>query len=180
MKKKLLFWISDELLDYCLANALQKKYDADYFAITEVHSGVKKFLDEQSFVKFNKIWHLFDHISLEEKEPDISFLQKFEDQYNIRIWDMAYSERLFYPQFNDRYRYSRNEILSIIEQQCKLFLNVINEVKPNYLILGAVTRLPMYVIYNLAKAMGINILVLEPWHSLMTQCLLSNHRQKYS
>jgi hypothetical protein len=173
MKKKLLFWISDELLDYCLANALQKKYDADYFAVTEVHSGVKKFLDEQSFVKFNKIWHMFDHVSLEKREPDIKFLKKFEEQYKIRIWDMAYAERIFYPQFNKQYKYSRNEILSIIEQQCKLFLSIIENVKPDYLILGSVTRLPMYIIYNLAQVMGINVLVLEPWHSLMTQCLLS-------
>ena len=173
MKKKLLFWISDDLLHYCLSHSLQKKYDADYFAITETHSGAKNFLDEQSFVKFNKIWHMFDHISLEKRKPDIKFLKNFEEKYNIRIWDMAYSERLFYPEYNHRYQYSSNEILSIIEQQCKLFLLVIDEIKPDYLLCNVVTRLPMYLIYNLAKAMNINILVLEPWHSLMTQCLLS-------
>ena len=27
MKKKLLFWISDDLLHYCLSHSLQKKYD---------------------------------------------------------------------------------------------------------------------------------------------------------
>lgn len=80
---------------------------------------------------------------------------------------------MFYPSYNKRYHYSTNEILSIIEQQCKLFVSVLDEINPDYLLSNVVTRLPMYLIYKLAKARNINVLVLEPWHSLTSQCLLS-------
>ena len=83
MKNKLLFWVGDDLLNYCLVNSLQKKYDADYFAITETHTNVKNFLDEQAFLQFNKIWHMLEHISLQNREPDIEFLTTFEKKYNL-------------------------------------------------------------------------------------------------
>ena len=39
---------------------------------------------------------------------------------------IAYSERSFYK-FNDYYKFSGDEILSILEQECRLFEKVLDE-----------------------------------------------------
>jgi len=160
MSKKFLFWISEELIYYCIANALQKKIDGDFYCIGESHEGVKKFLNEQNFVKFSKMWHLYDHVKI-KTEIDYEYLKNFESKYDVNIWDFAYSERIFYSKFNKFHKFTENEILSIIEQQCKLFESILDEVKPELLLIGVITRLPTYIIYKLCKLKNIKVLTLE-------------------
>lgn len=161
MKPKFLFWISEELIYYCIANSLQKKIDADFFGIIESHEGIKKFMEQQKFVKFSKIWHLYDHVSLNGSLPDIEYLESIEEKYDLNIWDIGYSERLFYPKFNKYHKFSQDEILSIIEQQCKLFETVLDEIKPDFLLIGIITRIPTYFIYRLCQARKIKVITLE-------------------
>ena len=78
VKSKILFWISEELLFYCMANSLQKKINADFFSIIESHEGIKNFMEKQEFVPFSKIWHLYDHVSLDGSLPDIDYLKSIE------------------------------------------------------------------------------------------------------
>ena len=160
MNSKILFWISEELIYYCIANALQKKIDGDFYCIVESHNGVKKFFEQQDFVKFKKIWHLYDNVKIKDS-IDYEYLKNFEKKYNINIWDLGFSERIFYPDYNKFHKFSYKEILSIIEQQCKLFELVLDEIKPEILLIGVVTRLPTYIIYKLCKLKNIKVLTLE-------------------
>ena len=132
MTNKIFFWINAFLLQFCLANYLQKKYDADYYAIIDITSRPKKFFQTQDLVKFQKTWFYHDHIN-KNVEPDLEYLSNFEKKYDINLWNIAINERVFY-RFNRLYKFSTNEILSILTQECKLFETVIDEVKPNYLI----------------------------------------------
>lgn len=157
----ILFWISEELIQFCIANSLQKQYPGKYYSIIESHSGAKKFFQTQEFVKFEKIWDMYDSISKPSSNLDIKYLESLEKKYSIRSWDLAYSERLFYPKFNKNYRYSSNEILSIIEKLSKFIEKVLDDVKPNFLIMGIITRLPMNIIYQIAKSKGIHVMTLE-------------------
>ena len=160
MKTKILFLNSEELIFYCIANSLQKKIDGEFYCIVESHQGVKDFMDNQNFVKFLKIWHLYDNIKT-EKNVDIDYLRKFEDKYGESIWNFAYSERLFYPMYNKFHKFSDNEILSIIEQQCKFFESVLDEIKPDFLLIGLITRLPVYIIYKICQKKKIKVLTLD-------------------
>ena len=129
MKDKLLLWIEGPL-HFCLAYYLQKMYDCEIYAIIDVTSKPKKFYANQDLVKFKKIWFFHDHIN-KIHTPDVGYLSSFEKKYDINIWKLAVNERLFYNFYNF-HKFSSDEILSIDEDACKLFENVLNEVSETF------------------------------------------------
>ena len=46
---------------------------------------------------------------------------------------MLISADSLFTKYNKSYKFSRDEILSILEQECRLFESIINEVKPDFL-----------------------------------------------
>lgn len=132
MTDRILFWLDANLLYYCLSYYLQKKYPADYFAIADITERPKTFFQNQTLVDFKKIWFYYDHVG-KKQETNVDYLRDFEKKYSINLWTFAINERLFYK-YNQFHNFTKNEILSILEQECKLFESIINEIKPNYLI----------------------------------------------
>jgi len=112
---------------------MQKKYPADYYAIIDIPDRSKKFFEQQKLVNFTKTWFYHDKITM-KNEIDIDYLESFEKKYSINLWKFAINERLFYK-YNQYHKFNKNEILSILEQECKLFENIIREINPNYLIM---------------------------------------------
>jgi hypothetical protein len=95
-----------------------------------------------------------------DHKPDLNYLIEFEKKYCMKLWMTVYSDRTFYK-YNKYYKFSKNEIQSIIERECKLFEAVLDEVKPDYII----TKLPDYnqseLLFQLGKARKIPILMLN-------------------
>ena len=116
MKDRILFWLDANLIHYGIANSLQNQCDCELYAIISITNKPKKFFMEQKFVKFSKTWFYFDHIKKSTKNPDIQYLSSFEKKYNIKLWLLAYGERIFY-RFNDFHEFSPDEILTILEQE---------------------------------------------------------------
>jgi hypothetical protein len=160
MKDKMIFWLDASLLYFGIANSLQKSYDCDLFAIIDITDRAKKFFQEQQLVKFRKVWYLHDHIST-TKNPDLEYLASFEKKYNINLWLLAYNERIFYH-YNRYYKFSTNEILSILEQECRLFESVLDEIEPDFLIIPTTNMHHNHLFYEICKARGIKILMLGP------------------
>ena len=158
MKDKLLLWIEGPL-HFCLAYYLQKMYDCEIYAIIDVTTKPKKFYANQDLVKFKKIWFFHDHIN-KIHTPDVGYLSSFEKKYDINIWKLAINERLFYNFYNF-HKFSSDEILSIDEDACKLFENVLNEVQPDYLLTYTPNLHHLELFYQLVKAKGLKILILS-------------------
>jgi len=159
VKDKLLIWLGDALYRFGLAEALQKNCECDLIAIVDVDIKQKTFFEKQNLVKFKKIWYYRDHVDLSTKGKfDLNYLQTFEKKYGINLWNIAYSERYFYK-FNI-HEFTHDEILSILEQECKLFENAIEETKPDFLIIGTTDLHHNYLLSEICKALGINVLML--------------------
>ena len=69
---------------------------------------------------FNKIWFYHDFINEIDKIPDLDFLEKFEKKYGIQLSSLVFSERLF-MEYNEFYQFSDEQILRILELECKFF-----------------------------------------------------------
>ena len=74
MKDRILFWQGRELLHFGIAKYIQENYDSELFAIIEIHDKPKKFFEQQQFVKFQKVWYFYDHVSVTNKKPDLNYL----------------------------------------------------------------------------------------------------------
>ena len=130
-KPKILFWLDGFFLHFSLAYYLQSHLDADFFGIVDINSKPKKFFQDQTLVNFQKIWFFHDYIKKTQQQPDLDYLSNFEKKYKIDLWKLALNERFFYTH-NRFYKFDKQEILSILEQESKLFEAVLDETKPDY------------------------------------------------
>jgi hypothetical protein len=130
--EKIIFWDQGDFLSFSLANSLQKKINGEFYAIFDVTDRRKSFYQKQKLVDFKKIWFFHDCISKPRKKIDMEYLTSFEEKYNINLWLLAGNERLF-NEYNEFYQFSREEILSILEDECKFFEKIL-EIKPKFLI----------------------------------------------
>ena len=159
MKKKIIFWLAADLTYFGLAKFIHDKYDSDIFAIIDVTQKPKKFFQEQDIVKFSKIWFFHDHI-VKNHQPDLQYLSSFEKKYPINLWLLAHNERIFY-RFNQFHSFTNKEILSILEQECKLFEKILDETKPDFLIMYMPTIHHNQLFYEICKARGVKLLILR-------------------
>ena len=167
MKDKIIFYLDNDLKQYCLSYYLQKKINAEFFMVIDITNKPKKFYKEQKFVDFKEKWFLHDY-TLPEKNIDMKYLKEFEEKYEIDLWNLAINERLFY-RFNDFYKFSRLEILSILEKECKLFEKILDSTKPDFAVLHEPFFHSDELFYRICKAKGIKILM----------SYLSNYGYKY-
>jgi hypothetical protein len=158
LTKKIIFWYQD-FHTLSLANSLQKKINSEFYVIFDVTDRQKPFFQKQKIVDFKKIWFFHDGISKPRKKADMEYLNSFEEKYKINLWLLAINERLF-SEYNEFYKFSREEILSILEDECKFFEKIL-EVKPEFLITSSTGLHHHELFYQMCKASGVNPLILN-------------------
>ena len=156
--EKIIFWNEGGFSpSFLLANSLQKKFNGEFYAMFDVTDRQKPFYQKQKLVDFKKIWFFQDGISEPRKKIDTKFLTSFEEKYNINLWLLALNERLF-NEYNEFYKFSREEILSILEDECKFFEKIL-EIKPKFLITMPTGFHHHDLFYQMCRAIGVKTLI---------------------
>lgn len=176
MKDKIIFWLDADLTTFGLAKYLQEKSNADFFAIIDITDKPKKFFSQQKIVKFQKIWFYHDHIK-SNVEVDLPYLIQFEKKYNIRLWELIINDRIFYN-YNDYYKFSNAEVLSIITQECKLFESIIDEINPIFFVTHETAFQHHHLFHKMCLQRGVRVLLLNHANYQM-KCYLSQDRHKF-
>jgi hypothetical protein len=161
MTNNIIFWLDGDITYFGLAKHLQSLLDCNISAILDITDQPKKFFQHQKIINFKKVWFYHDFIKKSNKKPDLKYLEQFEEKYGINLWTLAYNERLFFN-FNFYYKFNRDEILSILEQECKLFEMILDELKPDFLIMPQTNLHHNHLFHELCKSKGIKILMLGP------------------
>mgnify|MGYP001174417797 FL=1 len=156
-KPRVLFWINVFHLQYALAYHLQSQLNADFFGLIDIVSKPKKFFQTQNLVEFKKIWFYHDHIKKIDQKPDLDYLNNFEKTHGINLWESALNERFFYK-FNRFYQFTKEEILSHLEQEIKFFESVLDEVKPDYFVTYNPVHHHQKLLLDICRAKGIKVL----------------------
>lgn len=157
--KKLLFWINVYMLHFGLAYYLQQKFNGEFYAIIDTPNNPKKMFIDQKFVNFKKTWYFHDQIKKTTTKPDLKYLASFEKKYQIDLWKLAINERHFY-RFNRFYKFTTDEILQFLEQECKLFEQILDEVKPDYFLTYDPPFHHQKLLLDLCRAKNIKVLCL--------------------
>ena len=161
MNSKIIFWMNDALALVGLPKTLQEKHNFDIYAILDVTDKQKKFFQKQELIKFSKIWFFHDYISKATKKPDTKYLKLIEKKHKIDLSLLASNER-FFNKWNKYYKFSSDEKLLILEQECKLFEKILDEVQPDFLIIAQTTLHHNHLFYEICKARGIKVLMIRP------------------
>jgi len=159
MKDKILIWINNSFIHFGIAQELQKNLDCELYAICYVDDNAKKFLKSQNLVKFEKIWFYPDHLENKNKKPDLDYLKKFEEKYELNLWKTAFCERLFYKEYNKFYVFSQNEILLILEQACHFFEDILFKTNPDFLMMEMTIHHSDHLLYQMCRNSGIKVMV---------------------
>jgi hypothetical protein len=155
-KPRMLFWLNGFFLHYSLSYYLQSRLDADFFGIVDINTKPKKFLQNQNLVNFEKLWFFHDNIKKNQK-PDLDYLRTFEKKYGLNLWKYALNERFFYLH-NRFYKFQKIEILSILEQEIKLFELILDEIKPDYFLTYDPVFHHQKLLLDLCRKKGIKVL----------------------
>ena len=158
--EKILVWIDDPV-SFGIAKAVNDHYEYELFAIFDVANIRKKFFSQQKFVSFKKIWFYRDHVCPISKKPNLEYLKNFERQYGINLWQLVYSERVFYK-YNVYYKFAHDEILAILESECRFLEKLLDEIKPDYLFMRTTDIHRTQLLSDLCKSKGIRVLMLSP------------------
>ena len=158
MTDKILFWIDVSLLQFGIAKSLQEKLDSDLYVIYDLNHHLKKSFEKQSIIDFKKEWYFWDHVKNIQK-PDMEYLKKIEKIYAINLWEIAYSERIF-QEYNSFYKFTREEILSIFEQECRFFEKVLDDANPDFLIIKNTDLHRNHLLTEMCRTRGVKILML--------------------
>ena len=160
MTHKIIVWLGADFTQYLISYFLQNSIDCELYAIVDTTSKIKPYFENQTLVNFKKIWFFHDRINIKHQNPDLNYLKKFEEIYDINIWKLAINERIFY-RFNDYHKFSRTEILSIEEQSCKLFEEIITEIKPDYFITKEPSFHHLELFYQMCLKSKIQVLMIN-------------------
>ena len=157
MTKKILFWFNADFTNFAISYYLQNKSDYEFYAIVDITNKPKKFFETQKLVSFKKIWYFHDHIKI-NCEADSEFLQKIEDKYDLDLWKLIINDRILYG-FFDFYKFTRNEMLLISQQSINLFEEILETVKPDFLISSGPVLIHHELLYEICKKRKITCLL---------------------
>lgn len=161
MRQKILLFLDYQFIHFYIAKYLQEQNKFDLFGIVDLNKKPKKFFNEQKIVEFKKLWYLRDKVKNDFNHLDLQYLKAFEEKYKINLWSIAFSERKFDQEFNEFYHFEYNEILSILEEECKFYENVLSEINPNCLLINATDWHHMYLLTEICKSKKIKVLMLD-------------------
>ena len=157
--EKILYWIGTNFTHYCIAKSLKEKIPNESYAIFDITSKPEKFFEKENIVNFQKKWFFHNHILNTKQMPDLEYLSKFEKKYDIQLSKIVFSERLF-SEFNEFYKFQTNEILRILELECKFFERVLDEINPNFVLMFTPYLHQELLFFKLCKSKGIKTLEL--------------------
>ena len=159
MKEKILLWLDVFSAQFGMAEWLQKKYECEICTIIDINKG-KKFYEEQKIVDFKKKWYFRECFNKSQKEPDLKYLAEIEKKYKFDVWKIVYSDINFYK-YNEYHKFNYDEILTIIEQECRFFEQILDDEKPNYLAIRITDSSNGQILQKICDAKGIKILMLS-------------------
>ncbi|WKT58304.1 hypothetical protein QVH35_02275 [Candidatus Nitrosotenuis chungbukensis] len=108
----------------------------------------------------------------------MEYLKQIEERYDVNLWNLAINERYFSKDVDFFHKFTKEEILCILENECRLFEKILSDVKPDFLII----QMPMfhydYLFYLICKKLKIKILLLGLARGLSKRCVISEEYDK--
>ena len=165
-KETVLVWLDFGPYSYmylAIAAELSKKGNFDFIGIVTTQQDVS-FFEKQNFVKFKKLFYYPD-CYIGKTTFDIKNIKKIEDKFDLQLWLDAFTERSFYKFWTYFHKFSREEILMIIEQSLEFFIEVLEKYNPKLILMQQVgENISNLLLYRLAKKMEIKILMVNDIH----------------
>jgi len=144
-----------------VASSLSKLAKFDFFGIVATQQDVS-FLNNQKIVPFREIIYYPD-CYLKKSSFDINYLKESEKKFDLNLWLDVYSERVFYKHRTHFHKFSKSEILIIVENTIKFFSELLKRINPELIIMQtAGENIANTLLFKIAKNLKIQVLMMNP------------------
>lgn len=145
-------------INFGIISALSKLNKSNFIGIVTTRQDIS-FFQNQQIIPFQKLIY-YPGCYIGKSSFDLNNLKKFEEKFDLHIWLDVYAERSFYKYWTEFYKFTKDEILAIVEHSISFFANVLETYKPKLILMQqAGENISNLLLYRIAKKMGIKILM---------------------
>ena len=123
-----------------------------------------EFFEKQEFVKFKKLLYYPD-CYIKKTSFNLNNLKKIEDKFGLNVWLNIFSDRSFTKFWTDFHKFTREEILIIIENSLLFFIDILEKEKPKMILMQTPgENVSGVLLYELAKKMDVKTFMINDVH----------------
>lgn len=150
-------------VNFGIINELSKLKKYDFVGIVTTEQDVN-FFQKQKMIGFKEILYYPD-CYIGKKNFSLSHLRKIEDDLELDLWKEIFSERSFYKFWTYFHKFSREEILSIVENSIIFFNEILKKYHPKIVIMQQPgENISNLLLYRIAKKNRIEVLMPNNLH----------------
>ena len=149
-------------INFALCRSINKNKKMNFYGLTASNYDID-FLKNQNFL-FKDLYY-YPECYIDKPTYDLNYLQKIEEEYDLNLWLIIYSERMFHKYRNNFHKFSHDEILSIVYHSIRFFIKSLEKIKPDIIIMQtAGENIANFLLYKIAKKIGIKIIMINAIH----------------
>ena len=161
-----LVWLDQGPYSYinlAVVESLSKLDEFNFFGIVATHQDLD-FFNNQKIIPFNEIMYYPD-CYINKSSIDIDYLKKSEKDFDLNLWLDVYGERFFHKHRTHFHKFSKSEILIIIENSIRFFSELLHRINPKLIVMQtAGENIANVLLFKIAKKLKIKILMINPIH----------------
>jgi len=159
-KNEVLVWLDFgpyAYINFGIIAELSKLDKFDFIGIVTTRQDLS-FFQNQKIISFKELIYYPD-CYINKSTCDLQNLKKFEERFELNLWLDALNDRSIYKYWTYFHKFTRNEILSIVENSIDFFVNTLEKVKPKLVLMQQPgENVSNLLLYRIAKKMQINVL----------------------
>ena len=143
---------------FAIISALSKLGKFNFIGIVTTQQDIS-FFQNQQIIPFKKLIY-YPECYIGKTCFDLDKLKELEKKYDLNIWLDVYAERSFYKYWTDFHKFTKDEILSILENSVSFFVDILETFKPKLVLMQqAGENISNLLLYRIARKMGITTLM---------------------
>ena len=162
----ILFWLDQGPYAYInlgVASSLSKLGKFDFFGIVATKQDIS-FLNNQKITPFKEVTYYPD-CYIDKSSYDIEYLKKSEKDYELNLWLDIFGERFFHEHRTNFHKFTKSEILVIVENTIKFFSEMLKRINPKLIVMQtAGENIANVLLFKIAKKLNIKTLMINPIH----------------
>jgi len=159
-KTRVLVWLDFgpyAYFNFGVISALSKLDEIEFIGIVTIKKDIN-FFQNQNLIKFKKILYYPD-CYINKSSYNLEKLEQYEKQYDLNLWLDAFNERSFYKFWINFHKFTKKEILSIIENSITFFVDTLKTFKPDLVIMQQPgENISNLLLFQIATKTGIKIM----------------------
>ena len=134
-KENIVVWLDFDAYAYMnfgIISALSKLDKFNFIGIVATKQDMS-FFQNQKIIPFKKLVY-YPECYIKKLSFNLDNLKEFEKKYDLNLWLDAYTERSFYKYWTDFHKFTKDEILSIIENSVSFFVDILQTYQPKLIL----------------------------------------------